>query len=520
MWDLNLLASLSATLCIAFLWLRRRRQSPYYALPLPPGPKPLPILGNILQMPTRSEAQVYDKWGREHGSSLIHLNIAGTPMIVINSAETANDLLERRSLIYSGRPSTVMAFELMGWHWHLAALPYGEEFRTGRRLFHREFNPQASLRFRPLQLDVTHDLLRRLVVSPDQYSEHIIHMAGTSIISVAYGMKVKPHDDPYIAAAELANRSLVAALSPGSFYVDYLPFLRYVPEWMPGAGFKAKAREWRGHTENVLNMPYDKAKKDYLDGTSTVSFVSQCLEALSASSGDKKDIASEEHAIKAAAASMFNAGVETTASIIKSAILAMLRNPEVQAKAQKELDEVIGHGNLPDFSHENVLPYVGAVVKEVMRWGAILPLGLPHLVTEEDAYNGYRIPANSIVVSNIWAMLHDENVYPNPSAFDPERFLSSDGQLDPTVPDPALALFGFGRRICPGRYMGLASIWITIASLLAAFDIEKAVDIDGSYIEPSDECIPGIVACPVPFKASIKPRSPAALAAVSATARA
>lgn len=138
--------------------------------------------------------------------------------------------------------------------------------------------------------------------------------------------------------------------------------------------------------------------------------------------------------------------------------------------------------------------------------------GLPHLVTEEDAYNGYRIPANSIVVSNIWfvvcsnclavyltfeqfrAMLHDENVYPNPSAFDPERFLSSDGQLDPTVPDPALALFGFGRRICPGRYMGLASIWITIASLLAAFDIEKAVDIDGSYIEPSDECIPGIVA--------------------------
>lgn len=135
-------------------------------------------------------------------------------MIVINSAETANDLLERRSLIYSGRylmlssfcetPNLPMCLGLrpswllncgskranqlrviytdrysiwgysMGWHWHLAALPYGEEFRTGRRLFHREFNPQASLRFRPLQLDVTHDLLRRLVVSPDQYSEHII----------------------------------------------------------------------------------------------------------------------------------------------------------------------------------------------------------------------------------------------------------------------------------------------------------------------------------------------------------
>jgi cytochrome P450 len=76
-------------------------------------------------------------------------------------------------------------------------------------------------------------------------------------------------------------------------------------------------------------------------------------------------------------------------------------------------------------------------------------------------------------------------MYPDPFSFRPERFLK-DGKINPDVKDP-LAAFGFGRRICPGRYMAQASAWIAVASILASFDITKAIDVDGSVIEPSGE---------------------------------
>ncbi|KII85219.1 hypothetical protein PLICRDRAFT_178958 [Plicaturopsis crispa FD-325 SS-3] len=455
----------------------------------------------------------YAQWGRDCGSDILHATVFGKSVIVINSIEIATDLLERRSLIYSSRPSSIMVGDLMGWHWHLALLPYGKIFRAYRRLFHREFNPRAVMRFRPLQLKATRDMLQGLADSPDEFFDHLVHMSGKTIMGITYGIDVKSHDDPYIAAAERADASLFAAGRPGAFYVDFLPFLRYLPEWMPGAGFKTKAKEWRNHADAIFNLPYEAAKQDYLNGTSRVSFISQCLEAL-----DKNVKDFDEFVVKGTAASMYNAAVDTTASVVKMFVLAMIRNPDVQEKAQKELDEVVGRGSLPDFDHESSLPYVSAVVKEVFRWQPVTPIPFPHMVTAEDAYNGYRIPANSLVIPNIWAMLHNESVYPNPSSFIPERFLDSDGHLDPTVPDPSLASFGFGRRICPGRYLGWSSVWISIASILATFNIEKAVDTEGSPIEPSSECKPGIVASPLPFPASIKPRSAVALSAIQAAA--
>ncbi|KII84600.1 hypothetical protein PLICRDRAFT_179410 [Plicaturopsis crispa FD-325 SS-3] len=141
--------------------------------------------------------------------------------------------------------------------------------------------------------------------------------------------------------------------------------------------------------------------------------------------------------------------------------------------------------------------------------------GVAHVVTAEDVYEGYRIPAGSVVIPNQWAMLHDETLYPNPSTFSPERFLDAEGRIDPTVKDPAQIAFGFVRRICPGRYLALSSLYMTIASVLATFNIEKAVDADGLPITPSGEYMPsGVVISPLPFKVSIKPRSAATKAAI------
>ncbi|THH16031.1 hypothetical protein EW146_g4550 [Bondarzewia mesenterica] len=179
-------------------------------------------------------------------------------------------------------------------------------------------------------------------------------------------------------------------------------------------------------------------------------------------------------------------------SALETFFLAMVSHPEAQKKAQAEIDAVIGNDRLPNFDDENSLPYVNAVVKEVLRWRPVVPLvpadlaGVPHRVISDDVYKGYHIPAGSIVIGNVRAMLHDELTFPEADKFKPERF------LDTSIKFPEVA-FGFGRRVCPGRYMARGSIWIAIASILATLDISKAVDKDGKLIEPTDEYSSGLI---------------------------
>jgi len=123
----------------------------------------------------------------------------------------------------------------------------------------------------------------------------------------------------------------------------------------------------------------------------------------------------------------------------------MVRNSKVLKKAQDELDRVVGKDRLPDFSDRNNLPYIDAIVKEVIRWNPPLPISIPTRVTQDDVYRGYFIPAGATVVESVWAVCSDPNIYPDPETFNPERFLK-DGKIDPSVLNPEDRIFGSGRR--------------------------------------------------------------------------
>ena len=123
----------------------------------------------------------------------------------------------------------------------------------------------------------------------------------------------------------------------------------------------------------------------------------------------------------------------------------MVLNPEVVRKAQEELDRVVGKDRLPDFSDREDLVYIDAVVKEIVRWAPPLPICVPNRTIRDDVYRGYFIPAGATVIQNIWAILRDPTIYPNPEAFDPDRFLK-DGRLNPLVFNPEDRIFGTGRR--------------------------------------------------------------------------
>jgi cytochrome P450 len=184
--------------------------------------------------------------------------------------------------------------------------------------------------------------------------------------------------------------------------------------------------------------------------------------------------------------------------------LAMTVFPEVQKKAQEELDRVVGPNRLPVSSDRDSLPYIMAIMKETHRWHPVTPMGLPHTSTSEDVYSGFRIPKGSILMPNTWWFTHDPSVYPDPMKFNPDRFIET--ATHKAEPDPRNFIFGYGRRICPGRYVADNALFITIAQSLAVFEVKNQVE-NGKVIETEIEFEPGMISHPIPYRTSIKPRS-------------
>ena len=165
----------------------------------------------------------------------------------------------------------------------------------------------------------------------------------------------------------------------------------------------------------------------------------------------------------------------------------MLAYPETQARAQAELDAVVGRARLPTFADYPLLPYTRAMVKEILRWRTVAPLGLPHRITEDDWYEGMFIPKGTICISNIWHMNRDPEIYgENAAHFDPARHLDTSVDIAPGPSDAATkeghVSYGFGRRLCPGRYVANNSLFIDIAIMLWAMKIERMKDASGQLL--------------------------------------
>ncbi|KAF8871149.1 cytochrome P450 [Infundibulicybe gibba] len=171
--------------------------------------------------------------------------------------------------------------------------------------------------------------------------------------------------------------------------------------------------------------------------------------------------------------------------------MAMALYPDTQWKAQAELDLVVGKGRLPDFTDRASLPYVNALAKKVMRWHSILPLGVAHASTNDDEYDGYFIPKGSIILWSSWRVLPIE-IYDQPLEFRPERFLK-DGKIDLSVQGAEATVFGFGRRICPGRHFADNSLFSLVSSVLSVFTISHAKGEDGNAIPIHAEMMSGLL---------------------------
>ncbi|KAE9398795.1 cytochrome P450 [Gymnopus androsaceus JB14] len=465
-----MLTKVLVAVCILFIGrlLMRRRQPP-----LPPGPRGWPLIGNITDFPTSCEWEVFTKWGEKWGD-LLSVSVFGTTFVVINSYERCQEMLEKKSNVYSDRPYIPMATELSEMRDLMGLLPYDNRLKSYRRLFHQELGSSSGV--------------REFFPQEERLLDHCFQHSGATILRIAYGYEVEESNDPFVNIANTAMDHFNRATTPGSFLVNRLPILLKIPDWFPGTGWKRIGREWAKDYWTMMDEPFNFVKKQLSEGTADDSFTAKWLK--------KKISPQEELDLKFSSGSMFAGGSETTAVTFCVFFLVMAMFPEVQNRAQAELNSVVGQDRLPSFEDRDRLPYVEAVCKEVMRYHAVAPNGVPHCTVREDVHDGMFIPKGAIIFSNIWSMTHDPKVYKKPMEFNPGRFLG-----DAPEQDPKEIVFGFGRRVCPGRLLADASIFITLAMSLAAF---KVTPCDGE--EPlSLKSKPGIISHIHPFRCRIVP---------------
>ncbi|KAI0776618.1 cytochrome P450 [Trametes elegans] len=470
---------------------------------LPPGPPAIPVLGNVHQLPMDYQEKTFAQWAKQYGD-VVYAKLFQRPVLVVSSLRAAHDLLEKKSSKYSDRPRLILLSELMGWDQVVTHMRYGERHRKHRKWMQAGFQTKEALvGSRPLKYRETHILLAGLMQDPEGFVNHINRWAAGTLMELTYGHRIHSLQDEYVQMARTTTTETVLAGSPGSMLVDFFPILKGLPTWMPGAGFKRNAFRIRGLVRTLMDTPYNMVKAALANGTARPSFTASLLEDVYARNAVTPE---EEEDIKGAAGVVYAAGTDTTVTVLSTFFLAMTLHPEAFRKAQQEVDAVVGRSRLPDFDDRQNMPYLECLMNEVLRWQCPVPLAIPHNLMEDDEYRDFSIPRDTMIIPNVWSMSQDASLFPEPQAFRPERWLEMDARTADAV-NPRRFVFGFGRRLCPGREFADESLWLAMATVVSFFDIGKAVDRWGSEITPPAEFVSGFVSHPKPFKCSIRTRA-------------
>ncbi|KAH9924275.1 cytochrome P450 [Epithele typhae] len=474
-------------------------------LPLPPGPKPYPLIGNLLHLPKGIAWHGYAEMCRKYGG-MVYLDLGHRPLLVLDDLKVINELLDKRSAIYSSRITTGM-FELVGWDWNLGMMPYGPRWRENRRVLWSHFHPSVVLKYEPAQRASVRRCLLRLLHSPERLVEHVRYSLGATMIEATYGLQAADTHDKYIAASDEGMKVLDLLVS-GSSVFEFFPRLARVPTWLPFTQSVRRIHEARRNLAIMRDLPWEDARKQMAAGESSENCTMHDLVESFASLKGHAAAEGEENA-KSIAAVVYSAGIDTTFTVISGFFAAIARHPEVQARARAELDAVVGPHRLPTLADRAALPYVDAVLKETMRWHVSAPLGVPHVCTADDEYGGMFIPAGTAIMVNIWSIMHNPEQFPQPEVFDPDRYFKH-GKLDLGAGDPSV-VFGFGRRICPGRHFAESVAWLYVASILHTLDVSLPLDANGAPVDEPLKISPGWRGDVIEnLRCTIRPRSAAA----------
>ncbi|KAI0696235.1 cytochrome P450 [Cerioporus squamosus] len=420
---------------------------------LPPGPPGLPIIGNLKDIPSTEQWRYFYEQSQKYNCDINTYRVLNETIIVLNSREAIDALFEKKVEQYSDKPGRKMA-NISGLIGTLPFMNTGDVFSNARKQFHLGIGPSAVHQYDRDYEASSLQFVQALAKDPQctNLDTTIDDSLGHIFLKVSTGY----HGEQTEAILQQMNKlAHFAADVLGDKYqiFDILPFLSWAPTWAPGIGQKLKyGEQWKKQLHSTAETTVKIMQESKEEGR--VSVMSNVYSA-----EDKDDRSSM------IAVTMNAGGMLATESATLTFLLAMARFPEIQRRAQAEVDAVC-EGQAADAGGPPEAAICRRRSLEVLRWVSIAPV-IAREVNQDDHYKGYLIPKGATIMANNWAISRDAEMYPEPEAFRPERWLEKDRDLLPVMK----YAFGFGQRTCPGRFLADALLFSHYAHILRVFDV-------------------------------------------------
>ena len=463
---------------------------------LPPGPRGLPIFGSLLSL-RRDTHLTIDRLARRYGD-VCHLRLGSVPTVIISHPELVKDAFDRPEMA-DRWTSTIM--ELHGGHegWGLAMAPYGEHWRELQRFANRELLSLRNLE--TVRKRYVESVIGNLASYLEKKADNGELISPGEVLSRTNSVLMfrclfgREEDDTaeFDRTREDILRYVTWIFTRGSAanLGDYLPWLRFLPN-KAIRDAAAQVQKGKGMMDGLMEFAESRPGID-LSNPSCLIEVMLAREA----AGDSTRITTRKLCFD-----LLIAGTDTTAQTVNWFLLTLANRPEIQDRVQEELDRVIAPDALPTVEDRTRLPYTFACLAESMRHRTIAPLALPHKASQDTEIGGYRIPAGTQALGNIYSIHHDPRFWDAPHEYRPERFMPRpDGSPSAALTSPAFIPFSTGHRRCPARGFAESTIWLQATRLLRRLRFEPP---DGNPL-PENEVF-GLSVTPAPYSMRVTRR--------------
>lgn len=468
----------------------------------PPGPIRLPLWGSYLfcLLENFNFPQVtLLRWAKKYGS-IYGMYLGDFPTVIVSDNETCKEVLKR--IEFDGRPELFALrlrtvgqqrlgiFSTEGPQWHEQrrfSLRHMRDYGLGRRY-------EKCERMMAEQIQSLVNFMKYAKYSPKD--SDIIRTDGcfllpdilypimlNAIMSVFDMEPALPDTDRYRSFRKIGRSAmdLQHGMHPTGA-LSLVPWIRYLlPET---SGYNKLT------ASNKVLFPFFKSVIEEIKQTrvndEVRNFNDRYFDKMRANENEEYSTFSDDQLLMLTIDYMFPAVTSVTAVIVQ-VIYSLLHHPECQDKMQKEIDEVVGRGRLPTVPDKKYMPYTESVIREVLRKETLIPLGIPHRVTEDTTLRGYSIPRNTVVYTLLQGAHMDEKVWGDPENFRPERFISNTGTLvkkDFSIP------FGAGKRVCAGETAARNSLFLIVAALYQNFTFKLPND---AKLPKLENKVPGVV---------------------------
>ncbi|XP_027696455.1 cytochrome P450 2C23-like [Vombatus ursinus] len=467
-WGLTTTALLACVIFLTFLslWSQGFKKGKF-----PPGPTPLPFIGNILQLDLKNLAASFSQLSEKYGP--IYTVYFGTqPVVVLHGYNMMKEALIDQGDRFLER-GIVSLFEDVirgqgvvfsrGERWKQIrrfSLMTLRNFGMGKRNIEERVQEEAQCLV---------EELRKTKGQPTDPT-FILDCAPCNVIcSILFHDRFDYNDEKFLKLMNLLNENFRLLSLPWTQLYNFLPAFRV---YLPG-----KHKIFSRNIEEMKHFILERVKEHQkrLDPSNPQDYIDCYLSKMQQEKDNPQSEFDLEN-LKMTGVDLFVGGTETTSSTLRYGLLLILKHPEVQAKIHEEIDRVIGRNRAPSIKDRQDMPYVDAVVHEVQRFIDLIPLNLPHAVTQDIQFQQYVLPKGTTIFPLLSPVLCDSKEFPNPDQFDPQHFLDKNGKFkksDYFMP------FSIGKRSCLGEGLARMELFLFFTSILQNFTLKPVGDPNG-----------------------------------------